>query len=229
MQAAISMQRARTSLQSVQRGARLRVRGKLTRYRRVLGSWIGELASKLGGYAPALAMLVGVTAVDLGRGSRTVTVGQRHDVEVVPRLVSLHDQETLDPQRLLGRRCPQRPSRWERDLRSLQRSRSSQLGTPASMSTEDDLPRRHPVRHPLTFGLERFQHDVEPVAQIRDDAVVVVRVPVTRVEGSRGAANENRIRDKLLQSCSGLQHLEEQRAGLGKRVLIRAKRRFRLS
>ena len=53
--------------------------------------------------------------------------------------------------------------------------------TPASMSpklTEDDFSRNHAVGHPLAFGVERLQNDVEVFSQVRQNVIMIVRVPL---------------------------------------------------
>ena len=44
--------------------------------------------------------------------------------------------------------------------------------------TEDDFSRNHAVGHPLAFGFERLQNDVEPFSQVRQNVIMIVRVPM---------------------------------------------------
>lgn len=171
------------------------------------------MASDLGRHSPARFVLILVVVVDPGKDTsgrgNSVPVGQRHYVEVVPRLVPADDEERLDPQGLFGRRHSQSAFGWEGDLGRFEWAGTNQLAYASLYVTElpeDQLARLHPVRDPLALGFECFKYYIKPVAQIAYDMVVVVGVPMTGIEGGCRTADQNCVRHYLLQPGSGFQH-----------------------
>lgn len=106
-------------------------------------------------------------------------------------------------------------------MSDLQRAGADHLADPCldvAELPEDDLAGHYPVGHPLAFGLERFKHDVEPLPQVRENVIMVVGIPVLRLQGSRQLPCEHCVGNHLLQTRCGLKHCQQFRARLGERT-----------
>ena len=160
------------------------------------GLRVGELPHQLGRDPIAFLVLIGVIGVDsrqdFGCSVFPEVLGERGEVQVVAGLIAPHDQERLDPQRLLDGRHREFGSRGEADRGDLQRSLADHLADPCLDPIE--APQDHfswgdPVRRPALVFLDRFEHYLEAVGEVGEDVIVIARFAVVRVEDRRGAAH----------------------------------------
>ncbi|MGH3615347.1 MAG: hypothetical protein ACRDRK_22675 [Pseudonocardia sp.] len=78
--------------------------------------------------------------------------------------------------------------------------------------TEDDLPWRDSIGDPAVLGLDGVEDLVEAFGEIGEHVIVIVGVPVSRIHGRRGAADEDRVRHQCLQTRCRVQHAPQRRA-----------------
>lgn len=135
-----------------------------------------------------------------GRRAEPAPARERDDVEVVPHLVPLDDQERLDAEDLgRGRHSHHVAARGRGPPRSPAAPIRIELRTPASISqlARVDLP--GVTRLLANRRRSRRRDRVEALAEVGHHMVVVEGCSVAGVERRGGPADENGVRDTLLE------------------------------
>jgi len=147
------------------------------------------------------------------RAARRAPVGQRDHVEVVSGGVPPDHEPRLDSENLLERRDLE-AAPADRDLFGLHGSAPDELADPGLDPVEaaqNEHLRLDPRGDPTVGLLERAQHVVEPLLEIRQDVIVIERHPVPGVVRGSRSADQDGIGEHLLQARGSLEHLPEVR------------------
>jgi hypothetical protein len=127
------------------------------------------------------------------RPNRFRRVRNRSDVDVIPCLVTFHQQVRLDTQRFLRRWRNDCPTAGHLDDLSLERPSANELPNPnldLAKVPEKDLARHRTVENPLGVGLQSFD-SVEPLREVTQNVVMVVGHAVPGPSDEHGIGNES--------------------------------------
>ena len=75
-----------------------------------------------------------------------------------------------------------------------------------SRDAEVPIPGDDAVGYPRTLGFERLKHQVKPDSQVSENAIMIVGVAVSCVQGRSRSPHEHRVGNQLLQKRRGFQH-----------------------
>ena len=174
---------------------------------RILGEWFGQLPDQLRCHTLAFAVLVTVVIIDsrqhCSRFTQSHMLRERSHIKEVPRLVSIHDEITLDAQGLIKGWNAQLLSRRQLNDGGFQWFASDQLPHACfdvAEFTKDDLVWYHPVGNPTVRGFDRLQNQIESFVEISEYVVVVKRNTMRSVKSSSGASYEDGVGHHFLES-----------------------------
>ncbi|MHB1975209.1 MAG: single-stranded DNA-binding protein [Acidimicrobiales bacterium] len=138
-----------------------------------------------------------------------IAIGEGHDVEVVPSLVSTDDEVALDSQRLVRGRHTDVLAVGKPDVSDLEGTLANELADtgldPVELS-EDDLSWSDAVGDPTVGCLDRLEDRVELLSEIGDDMVVIERLPVVGPQRRHRPADEHSVRNYVLELGGRFEH-----------------------
>ena len=141
-------------------------------------------------------------------------VCDRHDIEVVTHNIALHDEVGLHSQHLFeGGHDHAGPGR-DVDRHCLQWSGATKVAQPCLHPVEgshdgEGGARRPHGRRPTLAGLDGLEDLRVALIEVDEHVIVVERLPMSGVQGSSRAADEDGIGHELLEASGGLQYLLE--------------------
>ncbi len=173
----------------------------------VVGQWIGKLNLQL--LERGFSVVLPIDPIERLQGvchfSVAHTIGQGHEIEIVPRGVPLEDQDPFDPQYFpLGR--DRNPLSAEcHDLR-FQRFVANKLANPGfdPVKTAKNLKRPlHSCSLPAGDGLKLSQYVIEAGFEIGQHMVGIARESMLRMNGGGRSSDQDSIRKDALESGRG--------------------------